>query len=236
MLPYKSYFASHKRYEMKHIFPLMRSKKSIGCFTYFSKSFYYCYLYVILHLMRNYQCCFLLNSVHIIWFYMVMNFQSICRSLWSNITIRQYRSGSVLTHVMACCLKVSSHYPKQCWLIISEVQWFHRRTISQQLPKLLFCIMSLKIILLKLLPHLPRAIKLHYFNLPIPPHIAVVSSCLPGQWEILWLQTIISRRTYWCIKWRHSYVWLCIRYFALKLLFVVSSSLPGQWGSYDHRP
>ena len=33
----------------------------------------------------------------------------------------------------------------------------HLRIISQQLPKLLFCIMSLKIILLNLLPHLPMA-------------------------------------------------------------------------------
>ena len=31
----------------------------------------------------------------------------------------------------------------------------HLRAISQQVPKVLFCIMSLKILLLKLLPHLP---------------------------------------------------------------------------------
>ena len=32
-------------------------------------------------------------------------------------------SGSALVQVMACCLTAQSHYPNQCWLIISEVLW-----------------------------------------------------------------------------------------------------------------
>ena len=50
---------------------------------------------------------------------------------------------------MACCLTAPSHYPNQCWLAIGEVLW--QREIPQRVPKLLFSIMSLKIIFLKLL-------------------------------------------------------------------------------------
>ena len=45
-------------------------------------------------------------------------------SLWSSDTIWRQRSGSTLAQVMACCLTAPSHYLNQCWLIISEVQWY----------------------------------------------------------------------------------------------------------------
>ena len=44
-------------------------------------------------------------------------------SLWPSDAIWRQKSGSTLTQVMACCLKVPSHYLNQCWLIISKVQW-----------------------------------------------------------------------------------------------------------------
>ena len=44
-------------------------------------------------------------------------------SLWPSDAIWRQRSGSTLAQVMACCLKASSHYLNQCWLIISRVQW-----------------------------------------------------------------------------------------------------------------
>ena len=44
-------------------------------------------------------------------------------SLWPSDTIWWHKSGSTLTHVMACCLVASNHYLNQCWLIISKVQW-----------------------------------------------------------------------------------------------------------------
>ena len=44
-------------------------------------------------------------------------------SLWPRDAIWRQRSGSTLAQVMACCLTAPSHYLKQCWLIISEVQW-----------------------------------------------------------------------------------------------------------------
>ena len=44
-------------------------------------------------------------------------------SLWPSDAIWRYRAESTLAQVMACCLTASSHYLKQCWLIITEVQW-----------------------------------------------------------------------------------------------------------------
>ena len=74
-------------------------------------------------------------------------------SLWPQ------RSASTLAQVMDCCLVAPNHYLNQCWLLISSVLRFndiHLRAISQPMPKLLFCIMSLKIIHLKSRPYLPE--------------------------------------------------------------------------------
>ena len=38
--------------------------------------------------------------------------------------IWQHRSGSILVQVMTWCHQAPSHYLSQCWLIISEVQWY----------------------------------------------------------------------------------------------------------------
>ena len=40
--------------------------------------------------------------------------------MWPADAIWRQRSGSILAHVMACCLMTPSHYLNQCWLIISE--------------------------------------------------------------------------------------------------------------------
>ena len=45
-------------------------------------------------------------------------------SLWPCDTIWRQRSVSTLAQVMACCLTAPSHYLNQCWLVISEVQWY----------------------------------------------------------------------------------------------------------------
>ena len=66
-------------------------------------------------------------------------------------------STSTLAQAMACCLKAPSHYLNQCWLLINKDLWYSPWAVSHQVPRLLFCIMSLKIILLKLLPQLPGA-------------------------------------------------------------------------------
>ena len=44
----------------------------------------------------------------------------VTHSLWANDAIDL---GQHLAQVMACCLTAPSHYPNQCWLIISEVLW-----------------------------------------------------------------------------------------------------------------
>ena len=60
---------------------------------------------------------------------------------------------------MACYpLTAPNHYLNpQCWFLISEGFYIHMRAISQWVPKLPLCIMSLKSIPLKLLPYLPGA-------------------------------------------------------------------------------
>ena len=70
-------------------------------------------------------------------------------------TIWQHRSWSTLAQVMACCLQ----HQAITWTNVDfwSVRFLgtHPRAISKWVPKLLFVVMSLKIILLKLLPYLP---------------------------------------------------------------------------------
>ena len=49
-------------------------------------------------------------------------------SLWPSDAMWQHRSGSTLGQVMGWCLTVPSHYPTQCWLIISKVLQHSRKT------------------------------------------------------------------------------------------------------------
>ena len=65
-------------------------------------------------------------------------------SLWPSNAVWWHSSGSTMVQVMACCLTAPNLYLNQCY---SNVLW--------QVPTLLFCIMSWKIKLLNLLPHLP---------------------------------------------------------------------------------
>ena len=51
------------------------------------------------------------------------NPQSSFNSLWPCDAIWQYKSGSTLVQVMACCLTAPSHYQGQCWFIIIEAPW-----------------------------------------------------------------------------------------------------------------
>ena len=47
---------------------------------------------------------------------------------------------------MASCLTAASHYLSQCWLHIREVLWHSPKAVLQRVPKLLFCIVNLKIL------------------------------------------------------------------------------------------
>ena len=73
-----------------------------------------------------------LSDHHQIWYtdaYMVcwsiFKWVSVTRlnSLCPSDAIWWRRTGSTLAQAMACCLKTPSHYMKQCWRIISKVQW-----------------------------------------------------------------------------------------------------------------
>ena len=56
--------------------------------------------------------------------------------------------------MLACCLMVPNQYLNQCWLVFGEVCAIHLRAISQKVPKVLYSIVSLKIILLRLLANI----------------------------------------------------------------------------------
>ena len=43
--------------------------------------------------------------------------------LWPNDAIWRHISASILARVMASCLNAPSHRLRQCWLVISKVQW-----------------------------------------------------------------------------------------------------------------
>ena len=86
-------------------------------------------------------------------------FPHIMGSLWplpyGDIKLAQHRLRPG-AQVRACCLVAPSHYQNQCWLHINEVQV----AIPQQVWKLIFSMMSLKITLFIPLPHLLRAVEL----------------------------------------------------------------------------
>ena len=71
-----------------------------------------------------------------------LKFKDMYHSLRPSEAIWQHRSWSTLPQVMGCCLMATSHYVNQCWLIISDyLAGFHRRAVSQWVPKLFSCVM-----------------------------------------------------------------------------------------------
>ena len=59
----------------------------------------------------------------------------------------RYKSGLILVQIIAWCLTAPSHCQKQCWLIIKRFCGIHVGAISNKVPQLIFCIMSLKLYL-----------------------------------------------------------------------------------------
>ena len=49
---------------------------------------------------------------------------NLLNSLWPSGAIWRHKSKWTLTRVKAWCLTAPSHQLNQCWLIISEVQWY----------------------------------------------------------------------------------------------------------------
>ena len=76
-------------------------------------------------------------------------------SLCLSVPTWQHISGSILSHVLACCLTAPSHYLNHYWLIIEGVNCsIHMREISVFINSI--CIKCLETPF-KLLPHLGRA-------------------------------------------------------------------------------
>ena len=80
-------------------------------------------------------------------------------SAWPSDTIWRHWTRSKLAQVMACCLMAKGHYLNNVHFSLVRFCSIPLRAISQRADWLLFWIMILKIIhvLLKLLPHLPKA-------------------------------------------------------------------------------
>ena len=74
-----------------------------------------------------------------------------------------YRSGSTLAQVMVSCLMASSHYLNQYWIFMA-FYGAHLEPISQKVPLISICNMSLKNMVVTLPPHLPRADKLIHWG------------------------------------------------------------------------
>ena len=63
-------------------------------------------------------------------------------SFWPIDTTWHHRTWSTLVQVMACCLMAPSHYPNQCWFIISEILWYFLKAISLEIFKISILDMS----------------------------------------------------------------------------------------------
>ena len=110
-------------------------------------------------------------------------FVSWINSLWPGDTIWRQWSWSTLAQVMACCLTAPGHYLNQCWLPNSEVLWHSAESnftvIAQQLYH-----MTLKIVLLKLLPHLPINSMAHGKKFSDPTQLHCSSDWTPdSHWQ-----------------------------------------------------
>ena len=77
-------------------------------------------------------------------------------SLWPSDAILWHRSRSTLVQAMACCLRAPSHYLRQYWRIISEVQWqSHASDLKQEIPQPWYTKINLKIIYINFHINLP---------------------------------------------------------------------------------
>ena len=118
------------------------------CFWHFLTLFLPCWLclteFVLLH--------FTIQNMFYTWW------QRRVTSLCPSDAIWQNRSAATLAQVLTCYLMAPSHYPNQCRFFIAVFPWRSPEsefTVIAQATKLY--IMSLKIKLWKLLPHLPGA-------------------------------------------------------------------------------
>ena len=68
-----------------------------------------------------------------------------------------HRSGSTLAQIMACCLTVQSPFLNQCWFLSVRFRWHSNESNFTVGAPAAILYHELKIILLKLLPHLPGA-------------------------------------------------------------------------------
>ena len=67
----------------------------------------------------------------------------------------RHRSGSTLAQVIAWCRQVTSHYPSQCWHLISKILWHTPQSnFTAKSCVTYYSIFCLKTIVLKLLAHL----------------------------------------------------------------------------------
>ena len=76
-------------------------------------------------------------------------------SLGPRDVIWWHKSGSTLAQVMACCQMAPSHYLNQCWLIITEVQWYWSDDRLQEIPQPSMIKISMKITCIKFDSNLP---------------------------------------------------------------------------------
>ena len=165
-------------------------------------------------------------------------------SSWNNESKWQHRSGSTLAQIMAHCSMAPNHYLTQCPLIISEVFWASTEgnTVSQELFKISILDMNLKIINLRLQPHLkggspildvyrPHAVGTHNMIMVLsgdcwrkhickfkPEHLLTDKSTWKylDKYQVLCLQVQVSTKYFWISKCQvqvsTKYSIFCIKY------------------------
>ena len=165
-------------------------------------------------------------------------------SSWNNEAKWQHRSGSTLAQVMAHCSMAPNHYLNQCPLIISEVfrASTEGNTVSQELFKISILDMNLKIINLRLQPHLkggspildvyrPHAVSTHNMIIVLigdcwrkhickfkPEYLLTDKSTWKylDKYQVLCLQVQVSTKYFWISKCQvqvsTKYSIFCIKY------------------------
>ena len=133
--------------------------------------------------------------------------------VWPTIFFIHFVLNSSQPNDIICATKICQH-----WFRLWFVAWWHQaitwtivnfslmrfcgicpRAISQQVPKLLFCTMTLKIILLKLLPHLPVANELSLrFDVFLTPVFLFISRWVSGPFQ--WILRFGSGKFYHHVK------------------------------------
>ena len=115
------------------------------------------------------------------------------------LLFRPYRPGSFCQRLKEEVMFVQQNIFKGSLLVVFS--WFWEINISHGVP-MLFCMMSLKFILLKLLPHLPRANECVYKHTKCESGLKTHTRCLSISIPLTFIILLLK-----CILWNGYQIW-----------------------------